>query len=203
MKLIIGLGNPGAEYVGTRHNLGWAAVDNLAKQYGAKWNKKSKFSAEIAEITVEDEKVLLAKPQTFYNLSGETAQKIKQFYNLDNSDILVIHDEMDLPVGLVRVRRGGMAAGNNGIESLITQLGPDFARIRIGSGLSSPVHDGLAKPSANQRDHVLSRPSTDEADILKNFAPVIAQVAADFIKGNLRETTYSQFTHSDNLSIAG
>jgi PTH1 family peptidyl-tRNA hydrolase len=187
MKLIIGLGNPGAEYQNTRHNLGWAAVERAAGD--AKWQSKAKFSAHIAETTIDGEKVIFAKPQTFYNLSGDAVQKIKRFYNLDNSDILVIHDEMDLPIGVVRARIGGGNAGNNGVKDLIAKIGGDFARLRIGSG-QVPTHDGLAKPDSDHRDHVLSRPSTIEAKALHQLGPQIVQVISDFIHGNFVETSY-------------
>jgi len=232
MKLILGLGNPGAEYTGTRHNLGWAAVEYLAKVFtchpefisgsslssssraqprdltdftkilrqaqddkkGTKddttiWQTKPKFSAQIAETTIDGEKVILAKPQTFYNLSGNAAVKIKQFYGLSNADILVIHDDMDLPFGLIRTRQGGADAGNNGVKDLIAKIGADFARLRIGSG-QTPTHDGLTKPDSAHCDYVLSRLSKAESDIFTAELATIAEIAADFLNGQFTETTY-------------
>jgi PTH1 family peptidyl-tRNA hydrolase len=205
MKLIIGLGNPGAEYHNTRHNLGWQVLDFLldkwipgrarndkgsARNNKTAWQNKKKFRAEIAELTLDGEKVLLARPQTFYNLSGESTRAIRDFYGLTNADILVIHDEMALPVGTIRTRRDGQDAGNNGVRNLIEQLGADFARIRIGSGQVAPP-DIPAKPVENHRDYVLSRPNKNESDIFKNARPQIAQIVGEFIRGDFAETTYT------------
>ena len=190
MKLIVGLGNPGAEYDNSRHNFGFAAVDFVARDSGAGWRAKPKWRATVAETTLAGEKILLAKPQTFYNLSGESVRAIRDFYDIDNSDILVIHDEMDLPVGTLRTRRGGAAAGNNGVANLITNLGEDFARLRIGSGVTA-THDGLTKPESAQRDYVLSRPNQTDAAIFAGELPVVAQIVAEFAAGEFRETTYT------------
>ncbi|MDR1970053.1 MAG: aminoacyl-tRNA hydrolase [Candidatus Nomurabacteria bacterium] len=193
MKLIIGLGNPGTEYIDTRHNLGWAAVDNLAKKYGAKWVKKSKFSAEIADVTIDDEKIILAKPQTFYNLSGDAAQKIKLFYNLNNSDILVVHDDIDLPVGIIRTRIGGSDAGNGGVKDLISKIGSDFARLRIGSG-QTPNQDGLTRPEIDHRDYVLGRPTSIEKTKLDQLMPQIDDIVAGFIVNKFTPDTMTPGT---------
>jgi len=189
MKLIIGLGNPSAEYTGTRHNLGFAVVDATAKRLGTKWINKSKFQAQVAEVNVDGEKIILAKPQTFYNLSGQAVRAIKDFYHIDNSDILVIHDEMALPVGTLRTRLGGSDAGNNGIKNIIEHLDSDFARIRIGSGCA-PTHDGAAKPDANYCDHVLSRPTKTELEKLKQLEPEIQELIDQFINNNFAATTH-------------
>jgi PTH1 family peptidyl-tRNA hydrolase len=132
MKLIIGLGNPGPHYQNSRHNTGFMAVNLLAEQHGLTWANKPKFKAEIAEGLLHGQKVILAKPTTYYNLSGEAARAIKDFYKLELSDILVIHDELDLPLGTIRARIGGSDAGNNGVKNLIEHLGEDFARLRVG-----------------------------------------------------------------------
>jgi len=190
MKLIIGLGNPGREYEHSRHNFGFAAVEYFAKKNNAKWTFAKKFDAEIAEIELDGEKILLAKPQKFYNLSGEAAQKIREFYKLDNSDILVIHDEMDLPFGQIRTRHGGSDAGNNGVKNLIANLGENFSRIRIGSGVRETVHDGKARPDDAGRDYVLARLSREEKKIFAEELPTIAQIITDFANGDFRETTH-------------
>jgi len=221
MKLIIGLGNPGAKYIDTRHNFGFTAVEATAERFDARWVKKSKFQAEIAEVGVPviakkplapdfdpgnakqsmdrhsdelphndvTEKVIFAKPQTFYNLSGQAVRAIKDFYHIDNNDILVVHDEMALPVGTLRTRLGGSDAGNNGVKNIIEHLGKDFARIRIGSGCA-PTHDGAAKPNANYCDHVLSRPTKVELKKLKQLEPEIQNLIDQFIKENFATTTH-------------
>ncbi len=190
MKLIIGLGNPGNEYANTRHNFGWVMLDTIAKEAGGSWTHKPKFTADVAEYTASGEKVILVKPTTYYNLSGEAVRKIKDFYHCDNDDILVIHDEMALPIGSLRTRRGGSDAGNNGIKSLITHIGPDFARIRIGSG--QPVGDnGDTRPAIDHRNHVLSRPAANEAELLAKLQPHVQHIVTDFINDTFFETTYS------------
>lgn len=181
MKLIVGLGNPGAEYDGTRHNLGFAIIDEIAKTYGATWTDKPKFHAKIAETTAGGEKVFFAKPQTFYNLTGQSVRAIRDFYKLTNSDILVIHDEMDLPVGSLRTRIGGSDAGNNGIRSLNEHLDTDFARLRVGSG-----SEHAAK---NRVGHVLSQPNSDEAKKLAELQPEITKIITNFIAGDFAITS--------------
>ena len=228
MKLIIGLGNPGAEYDKTRHNFGFAAVEFFAGKFGATWNFAKKFDAAIAEIdagasapdsfreppqlsrdsrhkpannnVIIREKILLAKPQTFYNLSGECAQKIAKFYKISTENILVIHDELDLPLGVLRARQGGRDAGNNGVKNLIANLGGDgFSRIRIGSGIvrekpensqNLELRDGKARPDSDFRDYVLAKISRDEAEIFADELPIISQIILDFANGEFRETTY-------------
>ncbi|MCL2037630.1 aminoacyl-tRNA hydrolase [Candidatus Saccharibacteria bacterium] len=183
MKLIIGLGNPGAEYTGTRHNFGWRALDFLAEKFDAgKWKNEKKFHAMVAKANLDREDILLIKPQTFYNLSGQSVRAIRDFYKLDNSDILVIHDDMDLQVGRLRAREKGSAAGNNGVQSLINHIGTDFARLRIGSGKDAE-HDGLTKPSDNHSDYVLSRPNSAEKAKFEQLLPEIEQATKDFIAG--------------------
>lgn len=133
MKLVFAQGNPGSQYDGTRHNAGFFMIDRFAAEQGATWNEKTKFHALIAELTIDGEKVLLAKPTTFYNETGLSARAITDFYKLDpTEDILVIHDELALPLGTLRTRSGGSDAGNNGIKSLNAALGPDYKRLRIG-----------------------------------------------------------------------
>ena len=119
MKLIVGLGNPGVEYSQTRHNFGFMAVDNYIRRSGGVWHFQARFNAQIAELSLDTEKVLFVKPQTFYNLVGESVQRIRSFYKIDLDDVLVIHDEMALPLGAIRTRRGGSDAGNNGIKNII------------------------------------------------------------------------------------
>jgi len=133
IKLIVGLGNIGEEYENTRHNIGFRVIDKYAsKNNFSKWQEKAKFKAYITEDFVAGQKVILAKPTTFMNLSGEAIRAIKDFYKLQNSDITVIHDELDLPFGTIKEKQGGGSAGNNGLKSLISHIGEDFKRIRIG-----------------------------------------------------------------------
>lgn len=133
IKLIVGLGNIGKEYEATRHNCGFTAVDAYAKENNfPKWQEKVKFKAFVAEDFVNGKKVILAKPTTLYNLSGEAVRGLKDFYKVENKDITVVHDELDLPFGIVKEKVGGGSAGSNGLKSLISHIGADFKRIRIG-----------------------------------------------------------------------
>jgi len=135
MKIIVGLGNPGKEYANTRHNAGFMALDALHKKLNAEdWKEESKFKAEIASATVNGEKVLLVKPTTFMNLSGEAVTKILSFYKIDLEDLTVIYDDIDLPTGTIRIRDKGSAGTHNGMKSIIQLLGSEeFKRIRIGT----------------------------------------------------------------------
>lgn len=189
MKLIVGLGNPGAEYVGTRHNFGFMALDYLAGQYQASsWANESKFSGIVATVVFSGQKVILLKPTTYYNLVGNATQKVKQFYKLDNTDILVIHDEMALPLGTIRSRLNGSDAGNNGIKNIIATIGSNFARIRIGSG-HTPTRDGDTQPTHNRADYVLSRLNQHDQQLFKSELPTVQHLAENFIANRFKETT--------------
>src|SRR5438445_447838 len=133
MKLIFAQGNPGSQYATTRHNVGFLILDQLAAKAGKEFIKKPKFHADVAELTIAGEKVLLVKPTTFYNETGQSARSLVDFYKLDTmSDVLVVHDDLALPLGTIRTREKGSDAGNNGIKSLNAHLGHDYHRIRIG-----------------------------------------------------------------------
>lgn len=133
MRLIVGLGNIGHTFAGTRHNIGFMSLDALANQNSMVWQSKDKFKATVAEATIAGQKVVLAKPNTLYNLSGDAVRALKDFYKLANEDILVVHDELALPFGTLRTRTGGSDAGNNGIKSILATTGADVSRIRIGT----------------------------------------------------------------------
>lgn len=133
MKLLIGLGNPGNQYSGHRHNVGFMALDEIARQHTfPAWRKK--FRAEITEGMLDGTRVLLIKPQTYMNESGRSVSEAMRFYKLEPSDVIVFHDELDLVPGKIRVKTGGGAAGHNGLRSIIQQIGADYVRVRIGIG---------------------------------------------------------------------
>jgi PTH1 family peptidyl-tRNA hydrolase len=137
--LIVGLGNPGDEYAGTRHNVGFMALDEFAhKNNFEPWVLKKDLKCELAQTRLGDTRVLLIKPQTFMNLSGEAVQAVQHFYKLSNQQMVVVHDELDINFGQIRVRVGGSAAGNNGIKSVTQQVGEDYARVRVGIGPKKP-----------------------------------------------------------------
>ncbi len=176
MKLIIGLGNPEQKYDDTRHNVGFWVLDALARQYGGVFKANQKFKAELAEIVVSSEKILLIKPATYYNDSGLAVRAVIDYYKASLKDLLIIHDELMIDFGTVRTRTSGRDAGNNGIKSLITHVNSDqFARVRIGTG--TPLR-GLAK----DYDFVLGRFSTEEQAVLQNdLLPIILRFIEQFI----------------------
>jgi len=131
MRLIVGLGNPGPRYAGNRHNIGFMAADAIVRRYSF-GPIKERFHGLAAEGTIEGEKVLALAPQTFMNDSGRAVQAALQFYKLQPEDVIVIYDEIDLPLGKVRVKRNGGAGGHNGIRSIDAHIGPDYWRVRIG-----------------------------------------------------------------------
>lgn len=132
MKLVVGLGNPGKQYAGTRHNIGFAVLHELARKFVAPLTRQ-KFEAEYAELQLQQEKVLLVAPQTYMNLSGQSVQKFCSFYHLTPADVLVVCDDLNLPLGKLRIRATGSAGGQKGLQNIIQQLGTqDIARLRIG-----------------------------------------------------------------------
>ena len=133
MRLIVGLGNPGARYARNRHNVGFMAVEAIARRYGFP-AFRSRFKGELAEGTIAGERRLLLRPQTFMNASGESVLAAMSFYKIAPGDIAVIHDELDLRPGKVRVKRGGGSAGHNGLRSIDAMIGADYWRVRIGIG---------------------------------------------------------------------
>ena len=134
MKVIVGLGNPGSEYSKTKHNVGFMFIDAMAEKLGvSEW--RDKFEAKIAETRIGSEKVLLVKPMTYMNESGQAVGPIMSFYKLLPDDLIVVHDDMDIPAGTIRIRKKGSAGGHNGIKSILAHVGDEhFARVRIGIG---------------------------------------------------------------------
>ena len=134
MKIIAGLGNPGGEYAATKHNVGFMLIDALADKLGTE-NWKKDFEAEIAEARIGTEKVLLVKPQTYMNDSGRSLGPLLSYYKLAPEDLIVAHDDMDIPAGTIRIRRKGSSGGHNGIKSILAHVGDEnFPRVRIGIG---------------------------------------------------------------------
>lgn len=136
MKLIVGLGNPGDKYAKTRHNIGFEVINKLQKDLNI-IGEKDKFQGLLSEKNIDGEKVLFLKPQTFMNLSGNSIAAVINFYKIDaKNDMIVIYDDMDLPVGKLRVKEKGSSGGHNGIKSIISHLGDEFLRIKCGIGKS-------------------------------------------------------------------
>ena len=133
MKLLVGLGNPGNQYQGNRHNIGFMAIDAIARQHSIT-TFRTKHSGSLAEGTIGGEKVILLKPQTFMNRSGDSVQQVAKFYKIEPSDIIVLYDELDLAPGKVRVKIGGGNGGHNGLRSIDPQIGLNYKRVRLGIG---------------------------------------------------------------------
>lgn len=154
--LLVGLGNPGSEYDGTRHNIGFAAIDHFAKVNDfTAWIDKKDLKCHFASNTIGGTRVILIKPMTFMNLSGEAVQATASFFKIPVSDIVAVYDELDIPFGQIRTRVGGSSAGHNGVKSLIQHLGESFGRVRIGIGPKEPTQMDTA-------DFVLQRFSSEQ-----------------------------------------
>jgi len=175
MRLIVGLGNPGPEYAHHRHNVGFQAVDAIARRYGlGPWRKR--FSGEAAEGAIDGDKVLLLKPLTYMNDSGRAVAEAAHFYKLTAEDAILIHDELDLVPGKVRVKRGGGAAGHNGLRSTDAAIGPDYLRIRFGIG-----HPG---DKSRVTPYVLSNFAKDEKPMVEAVSDAIADALPLLLKGD-------------------
>ncbi|MBC7943242.1 aminoacyl-tRNA hydrolase [Candidatus Saccharibacteria bacterium] len=185
MKLILGQGNPGTKYDRTRHNVGFYSLNQFAISHDLTWSEKSKFKALLAETTINGEKVILAKPTTYYNETGISARKLIDFYSLDpKSDLLVIHDDLALPLGTIRTRKQGSDAGNNGIKSLNSHLGPDYHRVRI--GIWNELRDHM-----DDAEFVLSRFNKDESNNLRTVVvPKVVELIDTFCKKGLESTSH-------------
>ena len=179
MYIICGLGNPGKEYALTRHNMGFLAIDELAKNLGIEVSSL-KFKALIGEGRIGSEKVLLVKPQTFMNLSGEALRPIAEYYKVEADHILLLYDDIDIAPGTLRIRPFGSAGSHNGMKSVIYQLQTDrFPRIRIGIGDHGIIP--LDK-------YVLSRPNPDEREAIADAIQKAALAAEDFVRIGIGDT---------------
>jgi peptidyl-tRNA hydrolase, PTH1 family len=173
MKLIIGLGNPGRDYVNNRHNAGFKCVDLFAREHGISLTQRGARS-KLGTGEVAGTKVVLAKPQTFMNLSGEAVSALVRRYRLSSQDILVIYDDLDLPLGKIRIREKGSSGGHNGLKSIISHLGTqDFPRIRVGIGPAEDS-DSAATPEVDAIEHVLSDFTDAEKTVMREVYPRVA-----------------------------
>lgn len=162
IRLIVGLGNPGREYADTRHNAGFWCVDTWARKLGIGFSLESKYFAELARTKIGQQDLFLLKPQTYMNLSGKSVQALASFYKIQPEEILVVHDELDLLPGEIRVKQGGGNAGHNGLKDIAAHLTPNFWRLRLGVG--HPRSLGLKQ---NVADFVLHPPRLEEMPALE------------------------------------
>lgn len=177
LTLIVGLGNPGPTYARTRHNAGFELADELARRAGASFRHEGRHHGELARARIAGTEVWLLKPMTYMNLSGQAVRSVAGFYRIAPQSILVAHDELDFPPGVVRLKEGGGAGGHNGLRDLIAQLGDPFWRLRIGIG--HPGDRGAVL------DYVLGRAPAAEAELIREAV----MAAADAVPIMLTEGT--------------
>ena len=172
MKLIVGLGNPGKEYEKTRHNMGFMIIDSFAQKNNVAIDRK-KYNGLYGELSLNGEKIILLKPQTYMNLSGECVQQIVNYFKIKVEDILVINDDLDLAIGRIRLRRNGESAGHNGLKNIELHLGTkDFKRLKIGISKNKEI---------DTKDYVLGKFSKDELNIIEEIKTVTDHLLEDFI----------------------
>ena len=172
MKLIVGLGNPGLEYNLTRHNVGFMVIDNFAKKYNVNFNKR-KFNGLYAELVINNEKVILLKPQSYMNLSGEVVNQFVKFFKISIEDILIINDDLDLSIGFYKLKQSGSSGGHNGLKNIELHLGTmNYKRLKIGIS---------REKNRDIKDYVLGRFSSSELEILKNVIDCSENILNDIL----------------------
>ncbi len=182
MPLIVGLGNPGKDYERTRHNVGFLIVDEITRQLGWSFSVDRQVNALVAEGNIDGHKVILVKPQTFMNLSGQAVASLVANYNISPTNVWITYDDAALELGALRIRKSGSAGGHNGMKSIITALGTEvFPRFRVGVGPQPEL--------VPLEDFVLSRLSADEQKVLNGAAAKTATIILDSLKKGIVETT--------------
>jgi PTH1 family peptidyl-tRNA hydrolase len=188
LKLIVGLGNPGAEYAQTRHNVGFWFVEELARRHGGAFRSEGKHQGELARIRIGANELWLLKPMTYMNRSGGPARSVASFYKVPSGEVLAAYDELDFLPGAVRLKQGGGAAGHNGVKDLVAQLGADFWRLRIGIG----------KPSAEGLEHVLNRPSAADERAIREAIATAADAMPVLLEEGAQKAMNRLHTQGEN-----
>ncbi len=184
MFLIVGLGNPEPKYFKTRHNIGFLAIDALAESFSCSWKKKADVFAEVGEAHYNEKKVILAKPQTYMNLSGKSVSALLNRFHIEPHHLIVLSDDINLPVGTIRIRKDGSAGGHNGLKSIINSIGTQqFIRIRIGVG-EQPSHIPL-------ENWVLQKFPQQDEDLFPSIFEKVEQVLVEILHGKLPIQTIS------------
>jgi PTH1 family peptidyl-tRNA hydrolase len=174
MKLIVGLGNPGREYASDRHNVGFMCVNQFARSHRISLDKK-KANARIGQGEVDGTQIVLAKPQTFVNASGQAVSALMKKFGISNEDLILVYDDLDLPVGRIRIRKGGSSGGHKGIQSVIRETGgAEFVRVRVGIGRPARAEDSDAR-KRDVIDHVLTDFSVEERQAIQRAIPNVAE----------------------------
>ncbi len=186
--LIVGLGNPGSQYEDTRHNAGFWLLDAIADRCGASFKTEAKFFSEVAKASINHRPVYLSKPGKFMNESGQCVAPIARFYKIDPSRILVVHDELDLPPGQVRIKKGGGHGGHNGLRDIVARIGSkDFWRIRVGIG--HPGHKNAVS------GYVLKRATASDQALIDEALDITVGQLEQFAGGDLNAATKVIHTH--------
>ena len=188
IKLIVGLGNPGDKYDLTRHNAGFWFVDEVARQYGAVFRPETKFLGEAARIQQNGLDIWLLKPATFMNRSGQSIQALANFYKIPVESILVVHDELDLPVGTAKLKKGGGHGGHNGLRDTIAKVGKEFLRLRL--GIDHPGHRDMVV------DYVLKAPSKTDRQLIDDACYAASKVVPELAQGQIEKAMMTLHTKS-------
>ena len=186
LKLVIGLGNPGAQYAQTRHNAGWWFVDALLAQHQGAWRHERQQQLDLARVRIDSSELWLAKPQTFMNRSGAPVGALAHFYRITPPEILVVHDDIDLSPGVARFKQGGGHGGHNGVRDVIAHIGPEFWRLRLGVG-----HPG-AKDLV--LDAVLDRPKAAEQQLIDTAMQRALQCLPELLGGAAQKAMHRLHT---------
>jgi len=189
IELIAGLGNPGREYADTRHNAGFWFVDAVASKYGGNFKYERKFHGDIARCRIDGSEVWLLKPDTFMNLSGQAVLALMQFYKIDLASVLVVHDDLDLPAGVVRLKQGGGHGGHNGLRDITQRCGGNgFQRLRLGIGHPGDKH--------RVTGHVLSQVSHDDREAIENAMAAAMDLLPHVIAGDFQKAMNKLHTNN-------
>jgi PTH1 family peptidyl-tRNA hydrolase len=188
IKLIVGLGNPGNGYELNRHNVGFWLVDFLAQSFGGTWKNEAKFFGMVCKITIESQEIILLKPTTFMNNSGKSVASLTNFFKINPEQIIVAHDELDIPITSIKFKKSGGHGGHNGLRDIINQIGKDFYRVRI--GIDRPTNGQVA-------DFVLKNPSKKEQEIIIENINSFLHLTPDFIQGDFDNATQKLHTNTN------
>lgn len=190
IELIVGLGNPGRDYADTRHNAGFWFVETVARKYGGSFKPEKKFQGEVARTVIDGSEIWLLKPDTFMNLSGQAVLALMQFYKIDLANILVVHDDLDLPTGVARLKQGGGHGGHNGLRDITARCGGNgFQRLRLGIG-----HPG---DKSRVTGHVLSKVSSEDQRDIESAIAAAMDVLPLVIAGEFPKAMNKLHTNLD------